>query len=101
MSYQRIMGLEVSDPQEYANYRAAMKSILASFGGEFTFDFIVSEALLAPANSNINRVFCLSFPSEQAMQNFFTDAQYLVVKERHFSLSVKTVTTLSMHHSES
>ena len=28
MSYQRIIGIEVSDPQEYANYSAAMKPIL-------------------------------------------------------------------------
>jgi len=97
MSYERIMGLEVINEEEYQKYRENMIPILHSFGGSFGFDFKVNEVLKSKTNDLINRVFTLDFPSKEIMDEFFTNSDYLVVKEKYFLNSVKSVTTISMH----
>ena len=67
MSYERIMGLNVIDDQEYQRYREAMLPILKKYGGSFGFDFRVSEVLLSKTNNDINRVFTIEFPSKKIM----------------------------------
>jgi len=97
MSFERIMGLEVINDEEYQKYRENMIPILDSFGGEFGFDFKVNEVLKSKTNNVINRVFTLDFPSKEIMEEFFTNTAYLAVKEKYFTNSVKSVTTISMH----
>ncbi|MCV2403254.1 DUF1330 domain-containing protein [Marinomonas sp. C2222] len=97
MAYQRIMGLEVIDQGIYQKYREAMMPILATFGGEFTFDFTVSEVLLSQSTDNINRLFTITFPSKQHMEGFFSNPDYLAVKAKYFDLSVKSATVISLH----
>ena len=43
MSYEMLVGLNVFDDEKYTEYRAAMKPILSIYGGEFGYDFKVSE----------------------------------------------------------
>ncbi len=97
MSFERIMGLNVIDDEEYQRYREAMLPILGAYGGRFGYDFRVSEVLLSETDNDINRVFTIEFPDREAMDNFFADADYLVVKSRHFNSSVKSKTIISMY----
>ncbi|EAR61344.1 hypothetical protein MED92_11474 [Oceanospirillum sp. MED92] len=43
--YEMLVGLEVTDDQIYQSYREAMRPILEFYGGEFGYDFRVSEVL--------------------------------------------------------
>ena len=97
MSFERIIGLEVVNDEEYQKYRESMMPILHSFGGSFGFDFKVSEVLKSKTDYLINRVFTLDFPSKEIMDEFFVSPDYLAVKNKYFINSVKSVTTISMH----
>jgi len=99
MAYEIVMGLDVIDDQEYQKYREAMTPILKSFGGSFGFDFIVSKVLLSNTADNINRVFTIAFPNQKQMDEFFSNPDYLVVKEKYFDKSVKSKTTISQYES--
>jgi len=97
MAYERIMGIYVSDAEEYQRYREAMIPILHSYGGSFGFDFEVSKVLLSKTDDEINRVFTLDFPSKDVMESFFNSQEYVAVKKRHFDVSVASKTIISMH----
>lgn len=97
MAFERIMGIYVSDDEEYQKYRNGMMPILKSFGGSFGFDFKVSEVLLSKTDDDINRVFTIEFPSKQVMESFFSDPEYLTVQKKHFNKSVKSKTVISLH----
>jgi len=100
MKYERVMGLCIDNDEEYQRYREGMMPILSSFGGSFGFDFKVSEVLMSKTDDKINRVFTIEFPSKEVMENFFSDPEYLAVKKRHFSNSVLSTTTISMHEKD-
>ena len=97
MAYERIMGLDVIDDQKYQKYREAMTPILQSFGGSFGFDFKVSEVLLSKTDDNINRVFTITFPTQNQMDSFFSNPEYLGVKSKYFDQSVQSKTVISLH----
>ena len=101
MSFERIMGLEVTNDGLYQLYRVNMTPILASFGGSFGYDFIVAETLKSKTENTINRVFSIDFPSKEAMESFFTDPSYLEVKNKFFNNSVKSSTIISLHEKTS
>ena len=88
-----LLGLEVADEEGYARYRAAMRPILAGFGGAFGCDFRVSEVLLGPA-PGINRVFTLVFPDRRRREAFFADEAYRRVRAAHFAPAVKSAAVL-------
>ena len=97
MCYERIMAIEVTYEEGYQQYRESMTPILQAFGGSFGFDFKVSKVLKYKSNKLINRVFTIDFPSKAVMDQFFADPEYLQVKDKYFNVSVKSVTTISMH----
>ncbi|MBL7004404.1 MAG: DUF1330 domain-containing protein [Gammaproteobacteria bacterium] len=97
MSFERIMGLEVTNDEDYQQYREGMMPILESFGASFGFDFKIAEVLKSKTNKSINRVFTIDFPSKEVMEAFFADPNYLEVKEKYFNSSVKSVTIISTH----
>ena len=97
MAYERLMGLDVIDDQVYQQYRDAMAPILKSFGGSFGFDFRVSEVLLSKTEAHINRIFTISFPSQTRMEEFFSSADYVTVKEKYFDQSVRSKTIISLY----
>jgi uncharacterized protein (DUF1330 family) len=92
MPFEQIVGLHVTDAAEYEAYRRGMRPILAAFGGDFRYDFVVAETLAAPEDSPpgraINRVFAIRFPDRAARERFFSDPAYLEVRRRHFDRSV-------------
>lgn len=99
--YEFLVGLEVSNSDKYSDYRAAMKPILASYGGGFTYDFVVSEVLLSEVDVPMNRVFTIHFPNKAAADSFFSDSDYLKVKAQFFDASVSHTTIISSYEKES
>ena len=97
MSFERIMGLDVINDEEYQRYREGMTPILESFGGSFGYDFKIEEVLKSKTENPINRVFTIDFPSKEVMDAFFSDPSYLKIKSQHFKNSVKSATVISMH----
>lgn len=109
MSYEILVGLNVIDDTQYEAYRSAMKPILADYQGRFIYDFKVSEVLISEAlvsenisdgNNDINRVFTINFSSKNNMESFFSDPQYLKVKETYFIGSVGNTTIISRYETE-
>ena len=96
MAYERIMGLHVTDDEEYDKYRTAMTPILHSVGGSFGYDFKIAEVLASKSDNEINRVFTIEFQSKQVMDDFFSNAEYLVIQERHLVNSVRSKTVIRM-----
>ena len=97
MSYEILVGLHVVDDVIYENYRAAMTPILADYHGRFTYDFKVSEVLISEEETDINRVFTINFDNKDNMDGFFSDTQYLLVKEQFFMQSVGSTTIISAY----
>jgi uncharacterized protein (DUF1330 family) len=98
MSYEMLVGLNVTNDEMYQEYRAAMKPILIQYDGGFKCDFKVSETLLPSENKDINRVFIIYFKDEEAMESFFSNPEYLKIKENHFSNSVSSAVILSINN---
>jgi uncharacterized protein (DUF1330 family) len=97
MSFEILVGLNVLDNSKYDEYRNAMKPILANYEGSFGYDFLVSDVLISPNESDINRVFTISFSSKDKMESFFSDVNYLVVKKTYFVDSVGSSTIISAY----
>ena len=95
MSYEMIVGLQVSNEEKYADYRAAMKPLLDKVNGGFRYDFKVSDVLKNDEGRPINRVFAIYFESKSKKDQFFSDPAYLKVKETFFESSVEATTLIS------
>lgn len=87
MAIELLVGLELSDPQLYAEYRRHMTPLLLQHQGDFGYDFVVQQSL-KPADSAINRVFTIHFASELLMEQFFSHPDYLQIKASFFEKAV-------------
>ena len=92
--FTQLFGLMVHDPAAYAEYRAQMTPLLHRHGGDFGVDLEVARVLKPPAADDINRVFTITFPSRAAREAFFSNADYLAVRGRHFEGAVTRVLLL-------
>ncbi|MEN8143735.1 MAG: DUF1330 domain-containing protein [Gemmatimonadota bacterium] len=97
MALEMLVGLNVTDDEAYAEYRAEMMPILARFGGSFGYDFRVSDVLRPETGSTINRVFTIRFPDAETMSSFFADEDYLGVKAGHFERSVEDTVIIATY----
>ncbi|TLX45337.1 DUF1330 domain-containing protein [Pseudoalteromonas phenolica] len=95
--FEMLVGLEVSNDEIYDQYRAAMKPILNRFGGEFGYDFKVSEVLKSEEYTEINRVFTIRFSDEQSKDAFFNNDEYQLAKQLFFETSVNQVTIIASY----
>ena len=95
--FEMLVGLEVSNDDIYDQYRAAMKPILNRFGGEFGYDFKVSEVLKGEENTEINRVFTIRFSDEQSKDAFFNNDEYQLAKQQFFETSVNQATIIASY----
>ena len=93
--YSSLVALNVLSEKGYTDYRNAMTPILETFGGEFSYDFKVSETLKSKKGLQLNRVFVISFKDEKSHEEFFKDEDYLKVKEQFFVSSVGDVDIIS------
>jgi uncharacterized protein (DUF1330 family) len=90
------LGLEVRDDTGYAQYRAAMTPILASYGGRFEHDFAVARVLKSSASERINRVFAISFPDAEKRTAFYADPAYQRVRAEHYEPAVASAHRLAL-----
>ena len=97
MPCERIMGIEVLDEARYQLYRDKMTPMLEAAGGYFGYDFKIAEVLKSKVEQNINRVFTITFPSEDSMNAFFNSPAYLDVKQRYFDDAVGDKTVISLN----
>ncbi|MBL4670607.1 MAG: DUF1330 domain-containing protein [Flavobacteriales bacterium] len=88
--YEILVGLHVSDDDQYDLYRAGMLPLLEALGGFFRYDLRVSEHLKGDADDPYNRVFIISFPDEDTKDQFFNGDAYKAVRAKHFDASVKS-----------
>lgn len=88
--YERLVGLNVTDEKMYQNYRDAMLPILESYGGGFSYDFIVSKVLKSQTEKKINRVFVIYFSDKETSDKFFSDPEYVKVKKTFFEKAVES-----------
>ena len=97
MAIETLVGLQVVDEVGYQSYRDEMMPILECYGGGFGYDFKISEVLKSKTQSPINRVFTISFPDHESKNAFFSNAEYLTVRQRHFEKSVTDTTIIATY----
>lgn len=97
MVIERLVALFVTDDDLYQKYREGMLPILKSYGGGFGYDFKISEVLKSKVNEPINRVFTIYFEDEKAMDNFFTDENYLKIRNQYFEPAVSASTVIAKY----
>ena len=97
MAHEILIGVNVTDPAVYAQYRAAIVPFLAKYGGEFICDVEVSKVLKAPTPAPINRMFTLRFRDKAAKEAFFGDPGYKSVKEKFFARAVSESSYLAAY----
>lgn len=97
MEIDRLVGLNVIEEELYRQYRENMLPILERYGGRFFVDVRVSELLLSPGAGPINRMFAIRFPNTESLEGFFSDPEYLAVRQRFFEASVASVTILGKY----
>ncbi|MEP1095680.1 MAG: DUF1330 domain-containing protein [Cyclobacteriaceae bacterium] len=95
MRFEMLVGLNVIDDEKYQEYRKAMHPILSGFDGDFGYDFKIAEVLLSQTIDTINRVFTINFPDKETLEAFFSNPEYLKVKEQYFEKSVESTTLIS------
>jgi len=95
MRYEVLVGLKIKDTEKYQAYRDSMKPILTKYGGGFSYDFWIKETLKKDSHELINRVFIIFFKDKEVMGNFFSDSEYLKVKETYFEPSVEATTIIA------
>jgi len=96
MTFERIMGLEVSDDAQYDIYREQMEPLLLKVGGSFGYDFKVEQVLRSKTPDPINRVFTIEFPRQRVMDDFFTSDEYIIIKNKYFNKSVSSKTVIAL-----
>ena len=95
-----LVGLNVIHDERYAEYRRRMTPLLESRGGSFGYDFRVSEVLITATPELINRVFTIRFQSEEEIELFFSNPEYLAIKEEFFEGAVLNTTVISTYVSQ-
>jgi len=97
MAAERLVALFVSDDELYQQYREGMFPILQRYGGGFGYDFKVSDVLKSEVDEPINRVFTIFFKDEESLDAFFSDEEYLEVRNRYYEPSVTATTVISKY----
>ena len=97
MEIDRLVGVFVTDEEQYQQYREHMMPLLESHGGRFIVDVRVSEVLRSPTDTPFNRMFTIRFPDEAAMTALFSSEAYAAVRDRYFTPSVSATAPLATY----
>ena len=97
MAVEMLVGVNVVNDEGYQAYRIKMTPILESYGGAFGYDFRIAQVLKTPTEAPINRVFTIYFRDEDSMNAFFSDEEYLEIKQEHFERSVTDTTVIATY----
>jgi len=81
MSFEVLVGMQVTDELRYQEYRNRMTPLLEAAGGGFRYDFRVSETLQGDLRT-INRLFAIYFPDAAARDAFFARPDYLAIRQQ-------------------
>lgn len=65
-----------------------MYPILQKYQGDFVFDVSVDKLLKSPLQEAVNRVFIIRFSDQEKKVAFFSDSEYLSVRQQYFDASV-------------
>src|SRR5690348_10559298 len=95
MPLEIVVGLFVEDEETYARYRAAIAPLLEAAGAGFRYDFSVARTLKSEGDVELNRVFVLRFPDEEAHQRFFADPGYLAIRAALFEPAVRRTAVIA------
>jgi len=95
MPFETTVGLNVTDPAMYAQYRAGIAPLLEAAGARFRYDFEIARTLKTDSQYQINRLFVIQFPDRDARDRFFADPHYRAVRARYFEPSVDGATTIA------
>ena len=98
MAIESLVALNVVDDDAYQAYRDEIMPILRSYGGGFGYDFQIANVLKSSTKAPINRVFTIYFANEDSMNAFFSNAEYLAIKKRHFEHAVTDTTIIATYH---
>jgi uncharacterized protein (DUF1330 family) len=93
--FEILVGLKVKDSELYQEYRKHMTPILAKYGGGFSYDFIVDKTLKSSTTNEINRVFTIYFNDRKASEEFFSNSEYLEIRNIYFNKSVESTTIIA------
>ncbi len=75
-----VVNLHVKNADEYRKYEKSFFPILKKYGGEFvTYDDQPTH--LEGVSPRSGRIIIFKFPSEQAAQDWYTDADYQAISE--------------------
>jgi uncharacterized protein (DUF1330 family) len=85
-----IADLDIRSPEDFQKYREGMLAFIVKHGGEFLA--IGSELEVIEGNWQPHRLVLLRFPSKQANRNFFSDPEYVPLKE----IRVKSTKTIAV-----
>ena len=97
MGIETLVGLHVVDEKQYQSYREQIMPILRNYGGEFGYDFKVSEVLKSLTEAPINRVFTISFPTQDLRDSFFSNEKYIKMRQDYFEKSVTDTTIIATY----
>ncbi len=97
MAIEMLDGLNIIEEESYNLYRKEIMPILSRYGGGFGYDFKISEVLKSGAEEPINRVFTIFFPNKDSKNSFFSNDEYLRIKQRHFEKSVSNTTIIATY----
>jgi uncharacterized protein (DUF1330 family) len=95
MTFEMVVGLNVYSDKVYNLYRASISPLLAKYEGGFRYDFKINETLIAEESKEINRLFLIFFKNKDLMNSFFSDSEYLKIKEEFFTNAVSSTTIIS------
>lgn len=92
-----LVGLNVTNDEDYTNYRKGMTPLLTAIGGSFGYDLKIAEVLKSETENKINRVFTIQFPDKEKMDSFFSDPEYKKIKEQYFEGAVESTTIMASY----
>lgn len=95
--HELLVAVNVTHEAGYQQYRDSMAPILTDYGGDFGYDFRVNEVLRAETDAPINRVFTIHFPNRVLADAFFTNADYLKIRDTYFEPSVSDLTIIARY----
>ncbi|WP_109020577.1 DUF1330 domain-containing protein [Leptospira kobayashii] len=95
LSYETVVGLKIKDEDLYTKYRESMTPLLKNYEGGFRYDFKIQETLISENTNFINRVFLIFFKNKELKNSFFSDPNYLKIRETYFSPSVESTTIIA------
>ena len=90
-----VVGLNVYSDKVYNLYRASISPLLIKYEGGFRYDFKINETLISEESKEINRLFLIFFKNKNLLNSFFSDSEYLKIKEEFFTKAVSSTTIIT------